>query len=400
MITLTRIRNNSGALSKSLALEDGKLIKTAAADLVRGIGETVTLGSITDLARLVEGLSSIEALTFGVTGYDRATIVTQKRNRSGAGPRGTVCRDRAHFRWPTGPGVLMLDIDKPKDGTPALKAKAFDDMMADLLPWWMPSARFYRPSVSAFVYDMAGNELSGAGSLRCYLIVDRAEAIPFVGVAITDALWKAGMGRIEFSASGSMLLRCPVDGAVWQPERLDFAGPAVLGPGLTQRKYRSMIIDGDMVDTEWAIETGPGRIDFPRWRANSMEVYAARHKAKPEEDRRINAYIDTLVEKDVTSGIDRATARARRIGAVKGKVLLGNDTVIFRDKGAVSVSTILENPWDFDQQRCSDPVEPEYGRDIRIAQFYANTKHVGGRTVFSPHIFSHAHGGVTYSLQA
>ena len=56
-------------------------------------------------------------------------------------------------------------------------------------------------SASAFIYDTAGNELSGPGSLRCYLIADKAENIPFLGIAILDALWKAGKGRIEFSAS-------------------------------------------------------------------------------------------------------------------------------------------------------------------------------------------------------
>lgn len=400
MITLTRIKNADGPLSKSLTLENGKLIKTAAADLVRGTGETVTVSAIQELAALVEGLANTEALTFGITEHERSIITTQKRHKQGhQAPLNMVCRDRAHFKWPSGPGVLMLDIDRPKDGTAPLKARAFDNMMAELLPWWMPTARFYRPSVSAFVYDADGNELSGAGSLRCYMIADKAEDIPFVGVAVTDALWKAGAGRIEFSAAGSMLVRCPVDGAVWQPERLDFAGPAVLGPGLTQKKHPPMLIDGDMLDTEWAISTGPGKIDFPRWRANSMEVYEARCKARPEEKRRIDAHINDLVKGDVASGMDEKIARARRINAVKGKILLGSDRVIFRDKGSVSVADILADPRIFDQQRCADPIEPEYGRDNRIAQFYANSKLVGGKETFWPQIFSHAHGGIVYSLE-
>ncbi len=401
MIKLTRIRNADGPLSKSLSLEGGKLIKTAAADLVRGRGETVSVASIRDLNELVGGLSSTEALTFGVTKHEECVITTQKRQRHDPyAPLNMVCRDRAHFNWPSGPGVLMLDIDRPKDGTASLKAKTFDAMMANLLPWWEPCARFYRPSVSAFIYDADGNELSGAGSLRCYLIADIAANIPFVGVAITDALWKAGLGRIEFSAAGSMLVRCPVDGAVWQPERLDFAGPAVLGPGLTQRKHGSLVIDGDMIDTEWAVSSGPGKIDFPRWRANSMEVYEARCRARPEEKRRIERHVEELVAKDVAAGMDEKQARARRVSAVRGKVLLSNDMIIFRDKGSVSVADILRDPRAFDHQRCADPVEPEYGQDNRIAQFYANTRQYGSETVHRPHIFSHAHGGLVYRLEA
>ena len=95
----------------------------------------------------------------------------------------------------------MLDIDKPKDGSAPIRAKDFDAMMEGLLPWWSGCARMYRPAASAFIYDADGNELSGPGSLRCYLIADKAENIPFLGIAVLDALWKADKGRIEFSAS-------------------------------------------------------------------------------------------------------------------------------------------------------------------------------------------------------
>ena len=105
----------------------------------------------------------------------------------------------------------MLDIDRPKDGSEPFTAKRFDGLLCDLLPWWRGIARFYRPSVSAFVYGPNGSELSGRGSLRCYAIADTGENIPFVGVAIADALWKAGYGRIE-------LVRWPDAGAL--PHRL------------------------------------------------------------------------------------------------------------------------------------------------------------------------------------
>ena len=86
----------------------------------------------------------------------------------------------------------MLDIDRPKDGSAPIRAKNFDEMMRRLLPWWSGCARMYRPSASAFIYDAEGNELAGPGSLRCYLIADKGENIPFLGIAILDAFGRQG----------------------------------------------------------------------------------------------------------------------------------------------------------------------------------------------------------------
>ena len=54
---------------------------------------------------------------------------------------------------------------------------------------------------------------------------------------------------------------------------------------------------------------------------------------------------------------------------------------------------MLDNPEKYDRQQGCDPVEPDYRGDTRIAMFFANT----GKKA-RPHIFSHAHGGITYKL--
>jgi hypothetical protein len=213
-MTCTIIRNNRGPLSKSFTLHDGRLQKTAAADLVDGTATRAAASDLRQLAAILEGLGSHEALTFGITEAEQARLCTQGALASGRAPAGAICRDRASFAWPQGRGILMLDIDKPKDGSQPLRSAQFDELLSRLLPWWSKSARLYRPSASAFIYDADGNKLSGAGSLRCYLIADRSENIPFVGVAIADALWKGGYGRIEFGAAGQALVRCPIDCAV------------------------------------------------------------------------------------------------------------------------------------------------------------------------------------------
>jgi len=391
-VLLTRVRNFDGHLSKSLTLEDGKLVKTAAADLVNGMAHRVRADDIDHLAKVVCGLTSKEALTFGVPSLEHVKITTQEHLARGRAPLGAVPRDRAHFTWPNGRGVLMLDIDRPKDGSEPFSSTSFDQLLCDILPWWRGVARFYRPSVSAFVYAEDGRQLSGPGSLRCYATADKAENIPFVGVAIADALWKAGCGRIEFGKAGQALVRCPIDTAVWQPERLDFAGAAVLGAGLVQKKFAPRVIDGKAIDTETVIASGPGKVTVAAWSSNSIEVRKAKHSARPEERKRQRAYMKRCVEKDVAAGFEEAEARRKWRAALEARILEAAFELHFRDQGTVTVSEVLRDPGRFNFERLADPTEPDYANDPRIAQFYANEGQ--GR----PHIFSHAHGGCKYVL--
>lgn len=382
----TRIMNSDGPLSKSFTLKDGRLQKTAAADLVRGRAIRIGANGIEDLAQTVCNFKAHEALTFGCTVWKNIGIVTQKALARG-GVKNAVCRDRRSFHWPRERAVLMLDIDKPKDGSAPMKSRDFDALLCEILPWWQDVARFYRPSVSAFLYDMQGNQITGPGSLRCYAIVDKGPNVPHVGLAITDALWKAGHGRIEFSAAGSMLIRCPIDGNVWQPERLDFAGSAILGPGLTQRRFPPLIIPGRDIDSDAAIAGGPGKITFAAWASNSLEVRKAKAAHRPEEKARRESYVTTRVEADVAQGAQRDEARRKWLAALATNVLPRDHVIYFRDKGQARVADILANLDSYDEERCADPHDPNYGGDGRIAVLYANRGHG------YPAIFSHAHGG-------
>jgi hypothetical protein len=199
-IQLSVLRNLKGPLSKSFTLEIGKLRKTSAANLYEGIAETRTVDNLRGLAAIIDGLTSEEALTFGVCGFDKARVVTQKKSARQEG-LDVVCRDRAHFNWPEGRGVVMFDIDRPQDGSTPLKAMEFDALLCELQPWWKGVARMYRPSASAFICEASGKDHTGASSLRCYSIVDIAKNAHFVGINVADAFWRAGHGRIEFSAS-------------------------------------------------------------------------------------------------------------------------------------------------------------------------------------------------------
>ena len=392
-IVYTIVRNLRGPLSKAFALQDGKLQKTAAAELSNGFVRRAAANSIQEFATQVERLKPNEALTYGIFKRCSAPIVTQQAFRNGGIPKGAICRDRANFFWPAKRTVFMLDIDRPKDGSELLTAPAFDRMLCDILPWWAKTARMYRPAASAFIYDLDGNELSGPGSLRCYAIADLGENVPYLGTCLSDALWKAGRGRIEFSATGAQLVRSPIDGAVWQPERLDFAGPSIMGKGLVQKKYPSLIFPGEDIDTEAAIAAGAGKVNYSLWLNSSLEVRKAKDATRIGSKLRQAAYIETRVKADVAAGKNEEEVRKLWQAAVQGNELSGSFPLYFQDFGEVTVADVLADPEKFNGKRLADPHDREYGADGRIAVFYANVEKS------RPYIFSHAHGGHKYTLR-
>jgi len=362
---ITRIRNLDGPLSKSLSMVDGKLVKNAAADLVNGMAHRVHVEDIEHLAQIVCSLTSQEALTFGVPPFEHGRITTQDYVAMGKAPIGAVPRDKEHFKWPEGEGGLMLDIDQPHDGSEPFTAKTFDDLMEDMLPWWRNVSRFYRPSVSAFVYGPDGQKLSGRGSLRCYSILDKAENALFVGVALADAFWCNGYGRIEFDKAGRAQAKCPIDCGVWQASRLDFAGAAVLGPGLTQKKYPPYIVHGRIIDSEAVIAAGPGKVSVGVWASHNIEVRKAKGAARPEERTRQRTYIKQRIEQDVEAGFERAMAERKWRMALLDNILSGTFPLHFRDKGIVTVADVLKNPAAYDLERLADPADPtRTGRSV------------------------------------
>ena len=93
----------------------------------------------------------------------------------------------------------------------------------------------WRPNASAGCVDPYGGVLSGLTRHRLYIPVADATLIPEAGTALETLLWATpGAGWCDISVAGQRLPRCLVDVSVWQPERLDFAGPSVLVDGVTR----------------------------------------------------------------------------------------------------------------------------------------------------------------------
>lgn len=139
------------------------------------------------------------------------------------GPGRRITRTRDHFDWSYGPGVMFIDYD-PQPGVAPISPDRFLSELEAVWPALAQAPAVQGSSGLSFIYDRAsGVELKGTGGLRLWVLVAEARDIPRAGSALADRLWLSGNGRFRVSESGALLARTLIDGAVFQPERLDFA---------------------------------------------------------------------------------------------------------------------------------------------------------------------------------
>ena len=387
-LCVTRITSrNPAILTKSFTLApDGTLEKHSVAHLTDGHAEQVSLRDLSDFSALLDSLTPAQAITYGVaTDYPGARLVSEKRR---AAHPGSISRTRKFFGFRRAPGIWMLDHD-PQPGallTPAVLL----DIVRQAAPCLAEVAILWRPSASSHLCGPDGSVLKGAGGQRLYIPVADAALIPEAGKALVDLLWSQGYGRIDIGQAGQALERTPIDAAVWQPERLDFAGPPHLGPGIT-RNPPAARIDGDpaqVLDLRNVISAADGTVKTSA--ANARK--AARASAAPDLATAKAAWIDELAPRLAEQHHqeeDQVRIALKR--ACEHRELTGDFILRCSDGTTPLVGDLLDNVAKWHNQRFADPLEPDYGQDHRIA--WANLRS-GGR----PYVHSHAHGGRRFYL--
>lgn len=240
IVTSTRPARLAKEFSLSPASE---LVKSAAADMVEGTAD-VTQCEFASLCDVLDALRSNQAVVWGLPvgrqPGNRVTIATRDDVAAGKAPHGAIPRDRAHWEFRAGtPGVLMLDHDGGKDGE-QLTRDEVRERVFEAVPELAKAPMHWRPSSSAGIVHPNGQQLTGLHKHRFYVLVANAADIPEIGKRLITRLWatEKGNGRhawAQVGSAGQVMLRTLFDAQVWQPERLDFAGPPVLHDGLTRR---------------------------------------------------------------------------------------------------------------------------------------------------------------------
>lgn len=235
----TLLTSGAKLLTKRLGLAaDGTLHKQPAAKMSAGTAELVKVRSLRELDALMAGMTSAQAIAYGVTAQARVPIVTK-----GCEPEdgSAIARTRENFAFHAGPGFMLLD----HDGMPgaSLSREELRQQLIAVVPELEGTPMLIRQSVSAGVRGPDGALLTPYAKWHLYLAVADARLIPAAGEALQVLLWAAGLGWCEVGKAGQVQARTLVDALTNQPERLDFAAPPLLSDGLRQEWQPSQFYD-------------------------------------------------------------------------------------------------------------------------------------------------------------
>ena len=395
LVEITVFSKHGGTLTKTITLgNDGKPdAKGAPCKMAEGEAERTVISDLRELAAIIEGLKSFQAIALGTMSEDlpdKQLIVAEAQLKKYPG---AVSRSKANIVYRKGkPALVLFDFDRkamPDDVRKRLNG-GFWDTLVKILPGLKGAAHLVRKSTSAGLYHSDTKErFAASGGEHDYVLaLDGDDIVRFLDDA-HDRAWLHGYGWWMISKAGSFLERSVIDRSVGSSERLVFEGPPILKKPLAQdaESRRATVFDGTMVDTRVVC---PELTDGERQAVDKIKD-KARKKLQPKADKVRAAYVEERAKK-IAAHTGKTIEEAMEIASTScGGALYGGFTLEFynKDLGTCTVDDVLNDPERFEEQALADPHEGiDYGR--RTAKVYLRNG--------VPWINSFAHGGLTYTL--
>lgn len=364
----------------------GGMRKETSAMLSRGQAQCVAVADLNELKSHLDTLTSAQAVTWGVTKDDAVEVCTQADTE--AQQAGAIARTRENFNFRAAPGVMMLDHDGLPDG--ALSPLQFRDRLIAAAPVLANAPMLWRPSASAGCVDPDGGILSGLTRHRLYIPVTDATLIPEAGKALEALLWATPDGGwCDIGVAGQRLPRCLVDVSVWQPERLDFAGPSVLEDGVTRTGVDGVIYGDATAQFNLRLLIDSSTPSVKKQAQAGLRAARAAVAEKCDAARR-NWVADKAPALAQRRGIKLAQATNVLERAAVNQVLMGDFELTCTDGQVVNVAQLLDNPHRWHNTRFADPLDPDEDKRVAVARLLNGNR---------PDLFSHRHGGMRYELR-
>jgi len=225
---------------------------------------------------------------------------------------------------------------------------------------------------------------------RLYIPVKDASLIPEAGKALADLLWvQPDDGWVDIGVAGQALMRCLVDTSVWQPERLDFAGPPVLTDGVTRPHTAGVIFgqDDGLFDLRLLIDSVTPTIRKEAEAARKAARAAVKAQCTEQAKKWAAERAPALAER---RGIKLAQATNLLLQTSLHCVLMGDFELTASDGTIVTVAQLLDNPQRFHGTRYADPCDPNEDQRVAVARLLNGSR---------PDLYSHRHGGMRYELR-
>lgn len=374
-------------LTKIIGLNThGGMRKETSAMLSSGLAQRVLAADLYDLKNHLDTLSSAQAVTWGVTKDDSIAVCTQGDTK--ALQAGSIARTRENFKFQAAPGVMMLDHDGLPDGE--LSEIQFRDRLIAAAPALADAPMLWRPSASAGCVAPDGCILSGLNRHRLYIPVLDATLIPEAGKALESLLWTSpGAGWCDVGVAGQRLPRCLIDVSVWQPERLDFAGPPIMKDGVSRAGIDGVIFGDATAQFNLGLLIDSATPAIKKQAQAGLKAARAAVAEKCETARRIwvENKAPVLAQR---RGIKLAQAKTVLERAAAHQVLMADFELTCSDGQVVNVAQLLDNPHRWHNARFADPLDPDADKRVALARLLNGTR---------PDLFSHRNGGMRYELR-
>jgi hypothetical protein len=380
---------NPKMLTKQYSLgASGELVKKIGGSLVRGKFEVVPAATPEELARLLSGISSNQALTYGVPLCKEmsGSIASRKEARNG-----DITRTRDAFGFESGPGWLLLDIDPGNEelGAPGSSWEEVYTALDKAIPGFRKSVpHVLGHSASTFLYKTDdGTCLRGEGGKRVYVLVSNADDIPRAGEVLYRRLQAQGCLHYFIDRAGRSHDRSLIDKNVFAPEHLDFVAGGLCLAGIEQRRPEPVVVN----NTAEPLDTGEKIKNISSVEEADIKNLgiAARLLVEP---LRMQVREKWIAENMKHKPAEVAVEDFRRIleqGAAHCLLDQGYP-ILLEDGTKVLVSEVLSNPRHYHGRTCFDPVEPDYDGNRAVGKLFLT----GAR----PLVYSFAHGGTRYYL--
>lgn len=382
-------------LTKRAALAGGALEFESGGQLVEGQAEIAEVATLSEFATLLTDLTPSQALIYGTPDTAPIKLVTKDTWERRGRPDGEIPRTNETFSYPKGPAIMMIDYD-PEEGEEALTPEALVAEIRKAVPGLDEAEMLHWPSASSWIKNTeTGAWLSELRGQRLYVMVADGRDIPRAGEAIVARLWLEGLGYMKVSAAGPLLPRTIVDGAVWQPSRLDFAAGAQCAGPLVQVRGEPKLIAGTtrIVDTTSAL---PDLASHKKKVVHHLQEEARKEKAEAAKEAK-DAWLERQAKKiagpkAAPDQLEAAKRKAQK--ALEARVLPGEFTLQVKSKGRieeVSIYEILDAPERYNHALTRDAFEPEYRGGQIVGKLFLD-----GQVKV---LHSFAHGGITYRLE-
>jgi hypothetical protein len=366
-IEITVFTKDRGPLTKRIGLKSDGTVHSdgSACTMASGRACRKQINRVEELAELIEGLKSNQAIALGALGSDRpddVKVVTKSQLNGRA--HDVIARTGDDITYRTGQPTFAL-IDTDTKGMPDVVAIKIEQaggvwpLLLSVLPGLVGAARVERRSTSAGLSRAdTGEQLPGSKNLHNYVLAKDGADIERFLKTLHDRCWLAGLGWHMVGVAGQLLERSIIDRMVGTAERLVFEGAPILEPPLRQdeESRKPIAISGDALDT---LAACPPLTVTERSKVESEKAKAA-HALKGEVASARSAWVEHRAARMVAFKPGISLADAKRVAEMQCQgVLLPDVELKFDDDefGTLTVGDVLRDPDRFVGATLADPVE-------------------------------------------